>query len=232
MAINPGARMPGPSTGGLVTSSPPRSKGAGARPLEHTHRRRPAWQWLLSALLLVAVVSLLLSRCDNSEGKTMSSTSREGPVGAKPTHRPGPQRSVTDAVATPAAGSMTPAQALTVDEKAMLSQTSSSQPGDLIRFVAKPVRAIGVPVQSVPADEGFWVGTSATNRVWVQLMGPAESAYDVEVGDKVSFSGRVVSHGAHFAARVGVSAAEGARELTRQRGHLVVVQSGLRRSEE
>jgi hypothetical protein len=217
-----------------VTSSPPRSKGGGARPLEHTRKQRSGWYWLVSTVLLVAVVALLLSRFDRDPGTARGSTSRENPVGAtqRPTHEPGSQSSVRDAAATPAPQPVTPAQVLTVDDKPMLSQRSTGQPGNLIRFVAKPVRARGVPVQSVPADEGFWVGTSATNRVWVQLRGPAESAYDVGVGDKVSFTGRVVSHGAHFAASVGVSPAEGARELSHQRGHLVVAQGELRRGEE
>jgi hypothetical protein len=217
-----------------VTSSPPRSKGGGARPLEHTRKQRSGWYWLISTVLLVAVLALLLSRFDRDAGTATGATSRENPAGVtqKPKHEPGSRSSVRDAAATPVQGSLTTAQVLTVDDKPMLSRTASGRPGDLIRFVAKPVRARGVPVQSVPADEGFWVGTSPTNRVWVQLRGPAESAYDVEVGDTVSFAGRVVSHGAGFAASVGVSPAEGARELSRQRGHLVVAQSELRGGEE
>ena len=39
-------------------------------------------------------------------------------------------------------------------------------------------------VESVPADRGFWVGTSDKDRVYVQLTGTAES--DLVEGELVS----------------------------------------------
>ena len=85
-----------------------------------------------------------------------------------------------------------------------------------------PARAEDVVVQAVPADEGFWVGSGGGRRVWVQLVGGGESAAAVRVGDRVSFEGRAVPVPAGFAARAGVTPAEGAAELMRS-GVLVEV---------
>ena len=74
-------------------------------------------------------------------------------------------------------------------------------------------QAVGrtVRVQSVPADEGFWVGASETDRLWVQLTGTrGESDYTVKQGDTVDFTGTVTRAADGFAAKAGVTAAEGA----------------------
>ena len=86
-----------------------------------------------------------------------------------------------------------------------------------------------MPVQSVPADEGFWVGTSVKDRLWVQLTGAAgESAYQVKVGDRVDFTGTTSDTPPEFAKQVGVSADEGAAQLTTQGRHLVVNKADVR----
>ncbi|MFC4951131.1 hypothetical protein [Pseudonocardia sp. GCM10023141] len=72
---------------------------------------------------------------------------------------------------------------------------------------------LGSPVQSVPADEGFW--TSETDRIWVQLTGDAgESGYTVQPRDRVDFTGQDLAHDAGFAEQSDVDAAEGADLLT------------------
>lgn len=76
-----------------------------------------------------------------------------------------------------------------------------------------PATATDVPVQSVPADEGFWVGTGPNQRIWVQLEGSAESALTVTAGRRVSFTGRAVRLLPGHARRVGLSASEGSMEL-------------------
>jgi RNA polymerase sigma factor (sigma-70 family) len=78
------------------------------------------------------------------------------------------------------------------------------------------------PVESVPADEGFWLGDSPTRRVWVQLMNSAEQDHRIRPGDRVSFDGEVVSHSPGFAEQVGVTTAEGAAQLERQGAHISV----------
>jgi hypothetical protein len=80
----------------------------------------------------------------------------------------------------------------------------------------------------VPANEGFWVGTGETDRVWVQLTGADESGYVVTAGDRVVFTGTVVGHDAGFAGQVGVDPAEGADQLTKQAAHVEVAKSALR----
>jgi RNA polymerase sigma factor (sigma-70 family) len=98
----------------------------------------------------------------------------------------------------------------------------------LSRYAGDPVRAQGVRVQQVAADEGFWVGTSPRDRVWVQLTGTRESRPRVERGDRVSFTGRMVEHQPGFARGVGVTASEGAGLLDQQGYHVEVRAGRLR----
>lgn len=114
----------------------------------------------------------------------------------------------------------TVAQALTVDGRTLLPLPAAG----LASYAGQTVKANGVLVQSVPADEGFWVGTNVSDRVWVQLAVPAagESRPHVRVGEHVSFRGIVVTHPAGFPGRAGVTAAEGAAQLARQGAHLRV----------
>jgi hypothetical protein len=47
-------------------------------------------------------------------------------------------------------------------------------------------------VQSVPADEGFWVGTSTTDPLWIWLTDThCESDSHVKQGDAIDFTGIV-----------------------------------------
>ncbi|MFI5497093.1 hypothetical protein [Actinoplanes sp. NPDC051859] len=80
-----------------------------------------------------------------------------------------------------------------------------------------------VRVQSVPADEGFWVGTGEQDRLWVQLTDTGgESVYRVKPGDTIDFTGTVTKAAQGFAAKVGVTIAEGADQLTEQGFYLSV----------
>ncbi len=75
---------------------------------------------------------------------------------------------------------------------------------------------------SVPADEGFWVGDGPAARVWVQLPSSRESRARIRPGQRLSFVGTVVVHRGDHAQRVGVTPAEGARDLNRQGAHIAV----------
>ena len=114
---------------------------------------------------------------------------------------------------------------LTSEGRAILPLTSRPP---LSRYAGDPVRAQGVRVQQVAADEGFWVGTSPRDRVWVQLTGTRESRPRVQRGDRVSFTGRMVEHRPGFARRVGVTAPEGAGLLDQQGYHVEVRADRLR----
>lgn len=89
------------------------------------------------------------------------------------------------------------------------------------------VQARDVRVLSVPADEGFWIG-SDTARIWVQLRAANESGPRIRPGQRLTFTARLVRHPDDFAAAVGVTAAEGAAILTRQGVHLAVSPAGVR----
>jgi RNA polymerase sigma factor (sigma-70 family) len=99
--------------------------------------------------------------------------------------------------------------------------------GQVRALAGQQVRARGVPVLAVPADEGFWVGDGPGHRVWVQLRTRGESAQTVRAGQRLTFTGLVVRHDTGFAGRVGVSPAEGAGELVRQGGHVEVDPGGV-----
>jgi hypothetical protein len=87
-------------------------------------------------------------------------------------------------------------------------------------LIGEPVRASGIPVQSVVAHNGFWVGT-ARGRLWVQLVGPLKPLR-IRPRDRVRFAGTVAGHNPSFAARSGVTARADARLLTVQGAHIDV----------
>ena len=96
------------------------------------------------------------------------------------------------------------------------------------QVAGRPVVGSNLPVESVPANEGFWLGC-AEGRVWVQLAGEGESGEQITSGQRLDFNGIIVSHGDDFAASVGVDQSEGANELGRQRVHLEVQYGNVRR---
>jgi hypothetical protein len=100
-------------------------------------------------------------------------------------------------------------------------------PGEDLRgFAGSTVTADSVPVESVPADEGFWIG-SGTDRVWVELVvQPGESPYTVRAGDLVTFTGRMVAHEDTFGPSLAVTG-DDAAQLARQGAHIEVEKAAL-----
>lgn len=224
----------------------------GAQPVRNPHdKRRPWWLWLVLAVVAVAILLLLLSRCggnDNAASGVVASatsagsaaTSEAGSAAASA----GSSEATTDAggaatttessaaapttSAAPAAGAGAGASALSSNGTALLPLTTSAPDGILTAYVGQPATANAVTVQSVPADEGFWVGSSATDRVWVQLTGSGESPYTVRAGYTVSFTtGQVVANPAGYPATAGLAAADGAAQLTSQAAHVEVAKDAL-----
>jgi RNA polymerase sigma factor (sigma-70 family) len=115
---------------------------------------------------------------------------------------------------------------LTVDG----TRVAISDTDRLAEMVGRPVEALDVPVESAAANEGFWLGC-AEGRVWVQLTGEGESPERVTSGQRIAFTGAVVSHRDDFSRSAGVDGAEGADELDRQQLHLEVRYSDLRRQD-
>lgn len=85
-----------------------------------------------------------------------------------------------------------------------------------------------VVIESVPANEGLWIGGEEA-RVFVRLTKPAESGFTARAGQHVSFAGgKVVRNGRGFAARMGVTRAEGAAGLRRGLSHIEVPQGAVK----
>jgi hypothetical protein len=98
--------------------------------------------------------------------------------------------------------------------------------GHLAELAGRTVRARGVRVLAVPADEGFWIGEGPGRRVWVQLRAHGESRVSVRAGQRLTFTAAVVRNEAGFVRRAGVPDAD-ARELERQGAHLEVGPDGV-----
>ena len=209
----------------MSTPNRPAARPAGASPVGGKPNRRKWLLPLILGLIILVILLLLLSRCgnndksDSSSGTSATSTGTVAPTDTATTAAT-PSTSVSSPGET--SGSSTAQGAVTANGDDLLStQTSISQGGH------DGEQAVGhaVKVQSVPADEGFWVGSSATDRLWVQLSGThGESDYTVKQGDSIDFTGTVKAASKSFASSVGLTAAEGAGQLTQQ-GHYISVPS-------
>jgi RNA polymerase sigma factor (sigma-70 family) len=123
------------------------------------------------------------------------------------------------AAPSPSAPQPTQPATLTVDGTRLLPATRVTS---VAAFVGHTAVARDVPVQAVPADEGFWVGTGPGQRVWVQLdTRGRESAIRIRPGQRASFSAKVLRSEADTAGRLGITEAEGAFELTAAGGYLL-----------
>jgi hypothetical protein len=223
----------------------PQTRPTGASPGPTAPPRRPWWLWVLLALVVIALLVFGLVRCGagsgdgSGDGSTASSGAPAAPSAgvAPPAGAPAaPSAGASTApgagasAAPSAGGTAAAAGTLTAGDTALLPVAGAAGPnGELTALVGRPVTAQSVAVQSVPSDEGFWVGTSETDRVWVELtVPPGESPYQVLAGQTVGFDGTVAAHDAGFAGQVGVDAAEGADQLTRQAAHIAVDKANLR----
>jgi hypothetical protein len=148
---------------------------------------------LLFGIVILFVIGFLLSRC--GAGSTSPST-----------------RATSTSAAPPAGPVVAAGESLLGTDAVPLERHNGDE------AVGRAAR-----VESVPADEGFWVGADATDRLWVQLTGTGgESYYKVRAGDLINFTGTVTAVPNGFADRVGVTADEGADLLTEQ-GHYIAV---------
>ena len=136
------------------------------------------------------------------------------PGAAVPTTPP-----VTPAVpAQPGAGTGT----LTANGAPLLPLSGSAPGGTLAPLAGQSAAATGVTVQSVVPNQGFWVGTSVTDRVWVELPGSGQPPYPVKVGDRVSFTGPISTNPANYPPSVGVSSPPDIAQLNTQAAHVDV----------
>lgn len=106
---------------------------------------------------------------------------------------------------------------LTAGGKALLPVSAA---GPLRSLGGQAVSGRGVTVESVVADEGFWVGPSPSDRVFVSLLpeargGGGESAFRAQAGQRVDLVG-VLRPVPPDVGRLGVDDAEGAAQLRSQ----------------
>jgi hypothetical protein len=224
------------------------SSGHGAVPLgpdDDTGRERPAWLIPLLAVVAALLVGLLLwlLLADDEDDDELAASPAPS-VSETPSELPSatldpsdiatssPTAGLPTATATASPAGTAPAPdadadvALTAGTEEVFPLQSPDQ--DLSTFSGEVVGR-SVPVESVPADEGFWLGTGPDQRVWVEIVAiEGETPYQVEPGDVVSFSGaEFVPHDASYADRIGVTDDEGASQLTAQRAHVQVRTSEL-----
>ena len=188
------------------------------------------------AVLAVLLLLLLLSRCGSDDDAatgaaattgataTTSAAATSGSSSAPSSSAGASSSAPASASASPtaAAGAGQPSSLVAADGTAVLDPAAPADPTPVLAQVTgQQVTGTAVQVLSVPADEGFWVGSSDAQRVWVQLAGAAgESPYQVRQGDRVDFTGTVAAHDGGFPATVGVDDAEGAGQLAAQAQHV------------
>lgn len=215
----------------------------GASSVGGDRKRRAGWlPWLvLGALALLGLLAFLLLRNAGDDGDdqgidTTNDAAAETDAGSGTDDGTGTaggtdDGSGDDATATTAApsttadagtgsgtddGSGSGGGILTAGGQDVFSAAGS---GGLASLSAQPVEGQGVTVESVVADEGFWVGTAA-QRVFVFLTPEArtsegESPFQVEAGQRIDVTGTLQPVPADIAP-FGVEAEEGADELIGQ----------------
>ena len=113
-------------------------------------------------------------------------------------------------------------------DRQVLPLTGAST-ASLSKYAGEKAVTRSVKVESVPADEGFWVGANRSNRVWVQLTGTSgESPYKVKSGDSVTFTGKITKNSPGFARAAGLTPTEGRAQLDKQGYHIDVPKSVLK----
>ncbi len=197
-------------------------RATGAVPVGDKPARRKWLLPLLLGLLLLIALLFLLSRCRGDDPAQRS-------AGVSPSAAAPSAAVTTSAAALPstAAGTGLPGAGQAGQQGTLVAAGANllgaGNAANLTAHNGEQATGTAVQVQSVPADEGFWAGTSASDRVWVQLTNTnGESSYKVKEGDLVDFTGTVTRATPGFAAKAGVTAAEGAEMLTQQ-GHYVSV---------
>lgn len=168
--------------------------------------RRTFPSWVLKPLLglALAVVALVVMI-----GLTRSTADTSAPVGAS-----FPASSSVTPVPVPAG---TQAGTITVGGVFLLPlSTATDSSGSLAARTGLVVQAQGVRVLSTPSANSAWVGTSAANRVYVQLVGASAGAVTPTIDQRISFTGTMVPNGG------GLAAGDGADLLAQQGQHVEV----------
>ena len=180
---------------------------------------------------------LLLSQCGDDDStdssgdasRATATASAAAPSATASAALPTTTSSGTDGAGTDGGGQTAASGTVTAGSANLLESPTAAS---LSAQSGQQAAARAVQVQSVPADEGFWVGSSEQDRLWVQLTDLAgESNYKVKQGDSIDFTGTVTSAAQDFAGKVGVTADEGADQLTSQAHYVSVPASSVKLSD-
>jgi len=224
-----------PSPGGTPAgATPPGATSVGAP----TRDRKRLLGLIGAAVVALLLLLLLLSRCGNdddgqsSAAAGSSATNSSSASTASSSARSSSTASASASSSATAGAAGQPSSIVAANGTAVLDPAAPADPTAVLGQVSgQTVTGTAVQVLSVPADEGFWVGSSDTQRVWVQLTGvQGESPYQVRQGDRVDFTGTVVAHDAGFPATVGVDDAEGAAQLAAMGQHVEADRAALKLS--
>ena len=182
-------------------------------------RKTPlAWlPWVALALLgLLLLASLLIARNVTDAGDE---------PGVDATDDPAAEGSAPPTTAAPAPAEAPAATA--GKESAVVAGGRALLPlpgAGLASLAGQSAEGKAANVQSVVADEGFWVGDDTTNRIFVFLTDEAkaaegESPFQVKPGQRVDFAGTIKPIPDDLPP-FGLEPAEGAEQL-RQQGHYI-----------
>ena len=161
---------------------------------------------LLALLLLVAAIVLLASLLGGDDEKKSA-------AGGTATQ----QQEASGSAASSSGGT------LTAKGEGLLPLPSDGTVADL---VGEEATGTGVTVQAVNAQEGFWVGNSATDRVYVEFGGDVgeneagSKAFEPKVGDTVDLTGEVRPSPVDPATALNIDDADAA-ELVKSQGFFV-----------
>ena len=186
-----------------------------------TGKRRHGLGWLpwaaLALLALLALLAFLVIRNVADDGDSAGLDTRNDGAAATPVN-PGTAAAGSGA----GGGGAAPAgsSSLTAGGKDLLQVAGA---GQLSSLAGQPVQGRGVVVESVVADEAFWVGEPG-RRVLAFLTPQArtragESPFQVQGGQRIMLTGTVKPLPTDLTP-FGVDRSEGAEELRRQ-GHYV-----------
>ncbi|HZG94584.1 MAG TPA: hypothetical protein VEZ46_07715 [Mycobacteriales bacterium] len=206
-----------------------RRPGAGAVSATGQRHHGLGWlPWLLLGLLaLLALLTFLLVRNVGDEGDRSgvdTTNDRAGSTaGQSGTGQTGTGQAAVSPTTGPAgtgdtAAGAAGAAALTSGGKDLLA--ASAGKAGLEAYAGKEAVGRAVEVQSVVANEGFWVGSSERERVFVFLTPEArnsegESPFQVKAGQQVNLTGSVDKLPSDLTP-FGVDKSEGADQLRRQ----------------
>lgn len=173
-------------------TSPDRSR-RGAHSIGGPERRkRGGWlKWLLLGLLALALIGGLIALLTGGDDSKSSAKAGATATAAAPATPAAPADTAAAAPAGAAGTAGTAGGSLTAGGADLLG----AQGADIASKVGQDATGTGVTVQSVTSG-GFFVGTSATDRRFVEYGGdvgadePAQ-AYKPKVGDKVDLTGPV-----------------------------------------